>query len=84
MNSTTLTQVLALINILAGTANKLVPGYVGTAIGVGDDLLLVAQQALAAHAANVGLPMDQVLAQLHDLPPLTQDPAASSSNIDKV
>ena len=69
MNTTALLQLLAL---LGGVAGKVTGGQVGQAITIGDDLLLVAQQALALHAQAVGKPMDEVLGQLHDLPPLPE------------
>lgn len=69
MNTTALLQLLAL---LGGVAGKVVGGKIGQDITIGDDLLLVAQQALSLHAQAVGKPMDEVLGQLHDLPPLPE------------
>jgi hypothetical protein len=66
-----LQAILSMLAILGGTAGKIVGGKIGQDIQIGDDMLLIAQQALALHAANTGLPIDDVLAQLHDLPPIT-------------
>ena len=62
--------ILALITLLAATAGKLIGGKVGAEVAVGNDLLIVAQQALAQHAALNGKTMDEVLVDLHELPPL--------------
>jgi hypothetical protein len=75
----TLQGILNLLAILGATAGKVVGGQAGQDIQIGDDLLLIAQQALNLHAQNSGLPIDQVIAQLHDLPPLP-DPQATASS----
>ncbi len=62
--------ILTLISILAATAGKLDEGKVAADITIGNDLLLVAQKALAQHAALNGKTMDEVLGDLHELPPL--------------
>lgn len=62
--------ILALISLLSATAGKLASGTVDADITIGNDLLLVAQQALAQHAALNGKTMDEVLGDLHELPPL--------------
>jgi hypothetical protein len=76
----TLQGILNLLAILGATAGKVVGGQAGQDIQIGDDLLLIAQQALNLHAQNSGLPIDQVIAQLHDLPPLpgSQDTTSSA------
>jgi hypothetical protein len=68
--NTTQQGLLTLLALLGGVAGKAIGGKIGQDIQLGDDLLLVAQQALALHAQAVGKPMDEVLGQLHDLPPL--------------
>jgi hypothetical protein len=70
MNSTQVQGILTLISILAGTAGKLAGGTGAADITIGNDLLMVAQQALAQHAALNGKTMDEVLGDLHELPPL--------------
>jgi hypothetical protein len=72
LNGVNAQQLLSLLALLGGVAGKVIGGKAGQVVTVGDDLLLVAQQALALHAQAVGKPMDEVLGQLHDLPPLPE------------
>lgn len=68
--SSNLMSILALINLLAGTAGKLAGGNIGQDVTIGQDLLQVALQALALHQATSGVPIAELINGLHDLPPV--------------
>lgn len=66
-----LLSILNMITVLSGSAKTFASGKVKEDVTIGTDLLQVANTALQLHAQETGQPMDQILSQLHDLPPLT-------------
>lgn len=64
-------QIMTLISMLAGTAGKMVGGEAGQDVTIGNDLLVVAKNAIQLHSTLNGQPIDEVIAQLQDLPPIT-------------
>jgi hypothetical protein len=59
-----LNSLLSLLGVVAGDVAAIIGGKVGQEITISADLLAAIKVVLAQHAANQGVPIEQVLAEL--------------------
>lgn len=64
----TLQNLLNIITIAAGAIGKTQGGEVGEYALLASDVTAIAQLAVSIHQQNTGLPIEQVIAQLHEIP----------------
>lgn len=72
--------ILQILQITLGAAQGVAKGDTAEYEQIAADLLRVAQSALAAHSTITGLPIDQVISQLHELPIPEGDGSFTSGN----